>query len=232
MASASDIPINSTVPDSRRAMADRALQKLETLADIGLRLAAALERHVLCAEGVQVHQAKTDPDVMVMPACDLVGVGLSYSRISRAVRMTLALQNRLASPQPCSSLDRPAPPSQGADAPRPHPPTGDERTSGSCPRCENEALESLFDIDEAAILSAMPLGDIIAGICRDLALPAQQTQAVLADWAEVIDTLACETETVAKGTPRPPVRRDIAWLASAARHEAARRARSMENDTS
>jgi hypothetical protein len=87
-------------PTFARTVAEEGVAILGDLAKLGLRLGEALERHVLCAEQVQVHQAKTDPDCMVMPACDLAGVALSFNRISRAIRMTLALRERLANPRP------------------------------------------------------------------------------------------------------------------------------------
>jgi hypothetical protein len=165
-------------------MADRALAKLEALADVGLRLAEALERHVLCAERVQVHQADTDPDVMIMPACDLAGVALAYTRVSRAVRMTFALQARLANPGPVRSAGRPggtrhAPAAAPASRPAPSFEGGDANPyRGFC-----ESTESLADPEDAPDPLEGPAYAIIDQICRDLDLPADQASELQALWA-------------------------------------------------
>jgi len=60
-------------------MLERQMEVLGRLAEVGLQVALAVER-----------QAQADPDGAALQA-----IALAYSRVSRAVRLTLALQGRL-----------------------------------------------------------------------------------------------------------------------------------------
>jgi hypothetical protein len=63
-----------------RALLDRQLERLDQLADMGLALAGAIQRRA------------TDP---AAPDQTLQHAAIDFSRVSRAVRMTLALQSKL-----------------------------------------------------------------------------------------------------------------------------------------
>jgi hypothetical protein len=126
------------------SLAERRLAKLEVLADVGLHLAQALERHVVCAEAVQLHQAKTDPDSMMLPACDLSAIATAYNRIARAVRMTFALQERLerrAHMLPCADRRLPRRPDAR--------PEDFEDETRAIARGLRESAEHLFDGKDA-----------------------------------------------------------------------------------
>jgi hypothetical protein len=74
---------------------ERRLEVLAELADLGLDLVRSLKRHVLAAEQVLAAVAAEEPTAQLHPAIDAITIALAYSRISRAVRMTLALEARL-----------------------------------------------------------------------------------------------------------------------------------------
>jgi hypothetical protein len=62
-----------------RALLDRQLERLDELADMGMALARDIQRRAIAA----------DPDA------DITHAAIDFARVSRAVRMTLALQSRL-----------------------------------------------------------------------------------------------------------------------------------------
>jgi hypothetical protein len=75
--------------------ADRDAQRaatLQELAEIGMDLARALRREVMAAAEAPSPEAATEPRA---GAPGMAEVGLAFSRISRAVRLTLALEARL-----------------------------------------------------------------------------------------------------------------------------------------
>jgi hypothetical protein len=75
-------PVRTDVADPREARAERRLAMLETLAEIGMALAGDLSRRV--GEGLE----RGEP-------LDGGAVALEFSRVSRAVRQTIALEARL-----------------------------------------------------------------------------------------------------------------------------------------
>ena len=68
-------------------MIERQLQRLDELAEMGLNVARAIERQALA---VLADEAQPPADG-VAPG----DIGLAFARVSRAVRMTIALQSRL-----------------------------------------------------------------------------------------------------------------------------------------
>jgi hypothetical protein len=87
MSTASPAPSTPDEPDAarawERALLDRQLAALDRLAEMGMAIAAAVERRVT-AEAVEGE-----------PAAALHHAAMDFARASRAVRMTFALQSRL-----------------------------------------------------------------------------------------------------------------------------------------
>jgi hypothetical protein len=79
-----DDATSAEAPDPAILRAERRLRMLEELADIGMNLARALERQALAA---------ADPAEPAAPDASADPAG-AYARISRAVRLTLALEAR------------------------------------------------------------------------------------------------------------------------------------------
>src|ERR1035437_7384775 len=80
--SAQTQPLTDTPPaDSawERALLDRQLERLDRLADMGMALAGEIQRRAAAAA----------------PDADITHAAIDFARMSRAVRMTLALQSRL-----------------------------------------------------------------------------------------------------------------------------------------
>jgi hypothetical protein len=90
---------NSPEAPGRCAVTERGLAQLTELADIGLGLARSLERHAQAAEHVQAETSKVDPYCLILPPADYAVLAQAFSRIARAVRMTIALQGRLLNPR-------------------------------------------------------------------------------------------------------------------------------------
>jgi hypothetical protein len=80
------------------------LAMLGDLAKAGVNLARCLERHALSAEQVQIETSKVDPYCFVLPPADYATLSQAFSRIARAVRMTVALRERIANPGPCRAI--------------------------------------------------------------------------------------------------------------------------------
>jgi hypothetical protein len=147
------------------ARTEERLAVLGELAQIGLRLARAMEQHVVAGQAAQAHAARTDPDAMILPPVDLEGVARAFSRIGRAVRMTLALQAKLEQP---------------ARAPAPGP-VRDARRSrawrpdvGRLDRPDGGSPEDLRDAEDPLDLTS---DEMLALICRDLGLSADRAAA-------------------------------------------------------
>jgi hypothetical protein len=180
--------------------ADRAEALLLEMAEVGLRLTRAFERHVLCAEEVQVHQAKTDPDVMIMPSCDLAGVALAFNRVSRAVRMTVALRHRLMNPRPWRAQAVPGAAATTA-------PTASTRpTPGPDLPVREETRENLFDTPDVADLPDWPVRSCVAMMDGDLGAfvrpPADRADAKALTVANPLDTSDSPARAARQDLPR------------------------------
>jgi len=209
MSASADPPPNLTDPALRAA---RRLRMVERLGEIGMDLTELLQQ--------QAHAA-----VAADPASTLEGLDLKFARLSRAVRLTLALEERLD-----AAANAPA------AAPRPLRPTPWEAVglspedydakhrAGLRRDLAYEAIEKAIELerdpaeqdrlilelaerfdedrDEAATLSQAPIGAIIAAICRDLGLRP--------DWRRVdTDALDLDEPTLAalrlgRFDPPPP----------------------------
>jgi hypothetical protein len=175
-----------------RVVAQRQVEMLGQLAEIGLNLAGALERQVLAED-----PAAAEP----VPRGD---VGLTYSRIARAVRMTLALQSKV--------LEDHIAREQGAEAARQRAqndglearrtrignivaramddetPDGDtaEAEAQFRERFENLAgdiYECLQDEDAYGDILQRPMGEVVALVCKDLGLQPDWDRWAAEPWA-------------------------------------------------
>lgn len=169
-----------------RALLDRQLEALSRLADMGMAVAGALERRV------------TADEAAAEPAAVLHHAAMDFARVSRAVRLTFALQSRLIAD--FKGERRARPPEGGADENddwdggfeaiwlEPDEDPGSIRArqvkDAVRDRAEAEALdredverlvlragERLGRPEFRAELLALPFDDLVALICRELNLP-------------------------------------------------------------
>lgn len=156
---------------------------LDQMVKVGLRLGQLLERHVEAAVRIAEVHAATDP-TDPFPLAPLpnypTDVGLTFSRIARAMRLTKALQVRLLQ-RPSSAQSHTAP---NATSGRPrgatsdpvryllglHDPDGDSvEPSDAAARFDHDAWERLEDEDTDADILTRPIPEILAVIRGDLA---------------------------------------------------------------
>jgi hypothetical protein len=189
-------PAQSPSPDAAaadlraRAAFDQQLWMLGRLAQAGLNMALALEAQALATHPDAAADQGPQPYGVPMPApvsldfpppepCELA---LAFTRVSRAVRMTVALQARLL------KGDAGGPNALAATAPAPPPPetraqrasragailrrlvAGSEGDAFEAMELMERARERLFDADITGDLLDRPVQDLIAEICRDLGL--------------------------------------------------------------
>jgi hypothetical protein len=163
-------PSSEPLP-SPQALARAQLALLGELATIGLELAQDLRADVKgqVRSTARERAALESPDDAFIPLAPLPvfagDVGLIYARISRAVRLTLALQTRIL-----RALARPD---------QPDVPAADWSKSAPASRSGRQALEDgsrerLTDPDDVALLAELPFEDAVAIIRRDLGLVAGQ----------------------------------------------------------
>jgi len=181
-----------------RAVVQRQLQVLERLAQIGMTIAEALEQQVT-AQGTQVVAAEA---------------ALAYARVSRAVRLTVALQSTVL--EASQALDRAAGSrrhEQRCNAERErqqHARAHRERVdrvldrvieAGASSEAEgerlaNEAGERLERDDIYGDLAERSVSEIIDLVCRDLGLSP--------DWASLAEEAWAKAE-IASGAAAPPL---------------------------
>ena len=171
-------PIDVPTPDCparARALIEGQIAMLARLAEIGMAIAEAAGRR---AAAEAQDGAAGRPEAASNPA-------LEFARVARAVRMTIALQARLA--KDLSALDRAgaAALASEADTCRERVQRQVERVLGA--RCEDEdeaeqlasdAWERLTDEDDAD-LAARPVAEVVARICRDLGLSPEDGDAAV-----------------------------------------------------
>jgi hypothetical protein len=174
-------PLTAPVPESSadaeassRALIERQMAMLTRLAEMGMEIAeaATLQARALAQGGEQRPDA-LDP-------------ALAYSRAARAVRLTIALQSRLAKEMAAlgeaATRARAVAASQRrnriharieqalAEAERPDTDADEDKIE----RLSSAAWERLTEEDDAGLL-ALPVDEVVARICADLGLPP--------DWA-------------------------------------------------
>jgi hypothetical protein len=145
-------------------MIEGQLAMLTELAGIGMEIARAAGRRACAlAEGGDTGSGGLDP-------------GLSYARAARAVRLTIALQSKLA--RDLAALDEAGTRARTADAARRRDRIhrrveqvieAEEGDAGEAERLSSNAWERLTDEDESALLDR-PIEELVAQICQDLGL--------------------------------------------------------------
>jgi len=159
-----------------RDLLDRQLQRLDRLADLGMDMAAAIARRVTADDGSA-------------PVAELQHAALDFSRVARAVRLTLALQSKLIADfkrRPdqdeesgpvtlkVSWLDSLREPTEATKA-RAKQAVRRAAEDAHCDaetaeRLVLEAAERLEDDDIHAALAERPFDEIVEMICRELGL--------------------------------------------------------------
>lgn len=206
-----------TVDGALRAVLERQLTVLGRLAEAGLNIALAVERRAMAAEAAEADAAEAAP---VAPPGASGDVALAYARVSRAVRLTVALQGRVV--KDLQALD------EAAVRRRRHgeAEAGRERQQAQAARkarveriverliraeaadeaegdrLADEAYERLEDDDIYGDLTARPVSEIIARVCQDLGLEPDWTRLAEEAWAQ---------DELAGGSAGAPLMR-VRWL--------------------
>ena len=170
--------------------AARRLRMLQELAEIGMDLARGVRRQAL-------EQPAPEPDAVEPDAADL---GLTFSRIAKAVRQTIALEARLE--QDCQDRDQQAEADRTARRAR--------ARKAEIRRIVEQAIEAdaheddvehflgelderLQDDEDDADFADRPIGELVARICRHLG--------VTPDWSLWEDEDWANEEAGAPGSP-------------------------------
>jgi hypothetical protein len=244
----------ATAADLRaRAAFDQQLWMLGRLAQAGLNMALALESQALAIHPEAAGDQGPQPYGAPVPApvsLDFLppspgDLALAFTRVSRAVRMTIALQARLL------KAEAGGPHALAARAPAPAPAeTRPQRAAraGAIVRrliagCEDDGFEAmelmeraqerLADRDITGDLLDRPIPELIAGICHDLGLSpdwaALQGEAWMADAAHTSSLLPAGGGSRQRpgGKPDlqrpPPVRPAVGHPPTGGREEGVRR---------
>ncbi|CAN7213580.1 hypothetical protein LJR219_000685 [Phenylobacterium sp. LjRoot219] len=182
-----------------RAVLERQLAVLGRLAEAGLNIALSVERRATAAEAAEDDAAEAAP---VAPPGASGDVALAYARVSRAVRLTVALQGRVV--KELQALDEEA----VRRRVRCEAEAGRERREAQAARkarveriverliraeaadeaegerLADEAYERLEDDDIYGELTARPVSEIIARVCHDLGLAPDWTRLAEEAWAQ------------------------------------------------
>ncbi len=161
--------------------ADRQLELLDRLAEVGLEIALTLERQ---AKAAAPEERAGDPSV------DLQAVALAYSRVARAVRLTILLRSKLADAGDMPEVD-PVDDAQEAAEGRKlriervvrrivQAETDDEE---KIERLLDEATDRLDEDDCYGDVMMRPVSEIVADICRDLGLDPDWSRLAQEAWA-------------------------------------------------
>jgi hypothetical protein len=167
-------PVTPDALDPASARTERHLALLAELADIGMDLAREVRRQAL------------DPSEDAPSASDLA---LTFSRVARAVRQTVALEARLAEVQPARPTRTISDRWRGVRRKR----QVEEIVSviiESEPEHEFDGEQLLVDLqerladgDEEADFADRPLGEMVARICCDLGVAVDWSRFKDEDWA-------------------------------------------------
>jgi hypothetical protein len=180
-----------------RVLLDRQLERLDHLADMGMDIAGAVHRRAMAAE------ADGEPDA------DITHAAIDFARVSRAVRMTLALQSKLVrdfkTPIKATSAgadnDDDGEPVEWEVVWEAEPPTRDQQRAKTLrvvrgigeddgldaetvERLDAEARERLERDDIYAKIATRRFSEVVADICRDLGLEPDWSRLAEADWAQ------------------------------------------------
>ena len=171
------------LPPGAGARLERQLAILSELAEAGLEIALALKTRIVETA------ALAEPDPESARAC--ADLGRTFDRASRAVRMAIALQGRVAKEGAAGiQVAQTAPQetrTQRADRVRRivgrvikdgHSHAVARETLG------NQARERLYDADITGDLAGRPIGALVAQICDDLGLAPRWTVMAQEAWAQ------------------------------------------------
>jgi hypothetical protein len=189
--------MSDATPNPATTPSERRLALLEQLAELGIGFLQAIKDDIAAAHEVQAEVARQDPTCRLFPPFDFAETSHAFARISRAVRLTLALHARLEAgavrPYPLVQAQRGDPPSSAARTPDTRP------VNGAAP--EAESRERLSDPDELDTLLAPPAGAVLDQICSGLGLMPQQAEASQALWVEPAKTTRNVADTPPAGGP-------------------------------
>ncbi|CAN7277733.1 hypothetical protein LJR225_001391 [Phenylobacterium sp. LjRoot225] len=200
-----------------RGLIERQLGLLGRLAEAGLNIALAVERQVMAVEAGSPEAGSPEAVKVVQ------GLALAYGRVSRAVRLTVALQSRLVKDlQEIDVVAARRRAGEQADAGRARQQreaarkarveriverliraeVGDE---AEVDRLADEAYERLDHDDIYGDLLAKPVSEIVAMVCRDLGLAPDWGRLAEEAWAqEEIDGGAAGSPLMALRWLDPP----------------------------
>jgi hypothetical protein len=195
-------PFPHGAPETDEARTERHLAVLKELTEIGLTLARAV-----CAQAT----GEAAPDAPPIVSTDL---GLTASRIARAVRQTVALEARLAEDRRAGQADRAAKRAQetkvrawlrkakvqdiverAIEA---------QETGDAAEDLLSDLAERLADPDDEAVFADRPLPDLVARICRDLGVTPPTGLWDDADWG-IAEPDAAFSSSVGGPPPRNAV---------------------------
>lgn len=177
---------------------ERHLAVLKELTEIGMRVARAVEAQAT---------GEAAPDAPAIVGTDL---GLTLSRIARAVRQTVALEAKLAEDRRAGHAERTTKRAQDAKVrswlrkskvqdivER----AIEAQESGNvAERLLSDLTERLMDPDEEAVFADRPLPELVGQICRDLGVTPPQGLWDDADW----ELPSTETPPDGSGENTPP----------------------------
>jgi hypothetical protein len=150
------------------AWAERRLEILAELAEAGLEIAMALKGRI-------IDTTNLEPDPAAVG--EYTDLARAFDRVSRTVRLSIALRDRLAKDEPlpgqtARAQKREARNDHGRRALRIVQRMARERSYPSLAReaMDREARERLFDPDISGEILGRPLGALVAQICADLDL--------------------------------------------------------------
>lgn len=171
-----------------RPLVERQLQLLERLAEAGLEVALACEREAKAAESGT--------------GADLDGLARAYARASRAVRLTVMLQSRLAKArqEADSEADAAAQAAAEREAQALWAREDDAKVrvsrivrrvieaehddEGGVERLDAEAMDRLDDEDLYGAVLTRPISEMVADICKDLGLHPDWAKLAEECWAQ------------------------------------------------
>lgn len=191
LATPPDTSADDPAEASARALRERQIGRLDRMAEAGMEMIEAL-----------VAQARGSGPKVVDG-----DVGLAFSRVSRAVRLSILLQNELA-----GRPDGPGADSEGEGAPDEGRRRKDHADRAvqivkrvARDHCEQppyevkavveEAAERLQNDDIYGLVASRPVGELVAMICEDLGLEPDWDALAAEAWAQA------EIESGAKGSP-------------------------------
>ena len=215
MSTSATLPASTddTVPSWARQVLQRQMDMLGELAEVGLQMAKATGRQVAA-------RAEEDPSGAQGPEDNLA---MAYARVARAVRLTLMLQARVVDDIRALDLGEQKRAAKDREAQAQSDPEYQHRArverivqrvamdacgddEDEVDRLVSEASERLDDDDIWRDILTHPVGELVAGVCRDLGLDPDWTRLAQEAWAveEIASGAAGSPFLAAKANTRPP----------------------------